>query len=236
MDNEMFEGNAEASAKTAAEPTSAQERLDAAHQALADAEQAVTRAREKVGEDLSDWLRAAATESLAQSNRDREQREIEVQLAAAEVAASVGKASPVMTEPAAKAGAGEGAPAPDPGQDGPALMFATSEQFLHHQLLPLYIRIIDSRNNTWCQQWFRHPEALSRVDALWRAWEHLRLDGKLGSSVWWKDHADPHMAVLLSQKGPFHECDLERHKDPAPIPCQTAPEGWFVEEGGIPFP
>nr|AXV46327.1 DUF4913 domain-containing protein [Arthrobacter sp.] len=122
------------------------------------------------------------------------------------------------------------------GQDGPQLLFGTSERFLHELLLPMYIRIIDSRNGTWCRKWFLHAEALSRVDALWRAWEHLRLDGKTGMSVWWKDHADPHMAVLLNQKGPFHACDLERHKDPDSLPCDTAPPGWFPEEGGIPFP
>ncbi|WP_372697705.1 DUF4913 domain-containing protein [Arthrobacter sp. JSM 101049] len=39
------------------------------------------------------------------------------------------------------------------------------------------------------------------MDALWRAWEHLRLDPTTGRSVWWKGHTDVHMAVLLSQKG-----------------------------------
>ncbi|WP_306914878.1 MULTISPECIES: DUF4913 domain-containing protein [unclassified Arthrobacter] len=45
--------------------------------------------------------------------------------------------------------------------------------------------------------WYFHPEAVSRVEALWRAWEHLRLDGATGISVWFKDHADHHMSVLL---------------------------------------
>lgn len=36
------------------------------------------------------------------------------------------------------------------------------------------------------------------MEALWRAWEHLRLDGATGISVWWKDHADHHMSVLLA--------------------------------------
>ncbi|RAX47794.1 DUF4913 domain-containing protein [Arthrobacter sp. AQ5-05] len=118
----------------------------------------------------------------------------------------------------------------------PGLVYATSEDFLVDQLLPMYIRIIDSRNGTWCRKWYLHAEALSRVDALWRAWEHFRLDGKTGMSVWWRDHADPHMAVLLNQKGPFHQCDLETHKDPEPLPCDTAPPGWFPKEGDIPFP
>lgn len=28
------------------------------------------------------------------------------------------------------------------------------------------------------------------MEALWRAWEHLRLDGATGISVWFKDHAE----------------------------------------------
>jgi len=44
---------------------------------------------------------------------------------------------------------------------------------------------------------------LQRLEALWRAWEHLRQDPALGMSVWWRDHADPHMAALLDPDGPF---------------------------------
>jgi hypothetical protein len=53
----------------------------------------------------------------------------------------------------------------------------------------------------WCLEWYFHPEAVSRVEALWRAWEHLRLDGATGISVWFKDHADHHMSVLLDPRG-----------------------------------
>ncbi|MEJ7784942.1 MAG: DUF4913 domain-containing protein [Solirubrobacteraceae bacterium] len=36
---------------------------------------------------------------------------------------------------------------------------------------------------------------MSRLEALWRSWEYLRLDGNLGISVWMRDHLDHHMAV-----------------------------------------
>jgi hypothetical protein len=32
----------------------------------------------------------------------------------------------------------------------------------------------------WAASWWEYPEALARIDALWRAWEHLRLDGATG--------------------------------------------------------
>ena len=202
------------------------QRLEAAHQELAGAEDAVALARARANERLTGWLAAAATESLAQAERARDRAVLEVEQAAEDVAAT--------TETASTAERPD--PADGAGQEGPQLVYTTSERFLHELLLPMHIRIIDARNGTWCRKWFLHAEALSRVDSLWRAWEHLRLDGKTGLSVWWKDHTDPHMAVLLNQKGPFHGCDLETHKDTDPLPCEMAPPGWFPEEGDIPFP
>lgn len=225
MDDQLLSGTTPTTQETPTGVSGAQGRLEAAHQALAEAEEAVVVARAKADENLTGWLAAAAGESLAQAERTRDRAVLDVEQAAEEVAAAVKSHAATTSE----AGTGTG-------QEGPQLVFATSERFLHELLLPMYIRIIDSRNGTWCRKWFLHAEALSRVDALWRAWEHLRLDGKTGMSVWWKDHADPHMAVLLSQKGPFHACDLETHKDPDPLLCDMAPPEWFPEEGDIPFP
>jgi len=46
---------------------------------------------------------------------------------------------------------------------------------------------------------------------MWRSWEHLRLDGNLGISVWMRDHLDHHMAVLLDADGPFKGCKPDQH-------------------------
>ncbi|MGJ3192225.1 DUF4913 domain-containing protein [Paenarthrobacter sp. FR1] len=60
---------------------------------------------------------------------------------------------------------------------------------------------------TWCPQWWKHAEAISRFESLWRAWEYLRLDGTTGMSVRWRDYADHHMNELLSSDGPFKGCN-----------------------------
>ena len=52
----------------------------------------------------------------------------------------------------------------------------------------------------WAARWRDYPEALARIDALWRAWEHLRLDEATGSSTWWIEHADHHMPILMSRR------------------------------------
>ena len=72
------------------------------------------------------------------------------------------------------------------------------------------------------------PEAVARLDALWRAWEHLRLDPATGMSVWFRDHADHHMTVLLSAAGPFQGCDGQHSTRPLePLKVTPAPEGMF---------
>ncbi|BAS18372.1 hypothetical protein AHiyo8_pI66760 (plasmid) [Arthrobacter sp. Hiyo8] len=108
------------------------------------------------------------------------------------------------------------APAERPAEEQkpPELVYGSAEEFLHEQLLPTYVRDVDGRAAKWCLEWYFHPEALSRVEALWRAWEHLRLDGATGISVWFKDHADHHMNVLLDPRGPFYKCDMQKHRDP----------------------
>lgn len=76
----------------------------------------------------------------------------------------------------------------------------------------------------WCAKWWAHPEALSRLYALWRAWETLRVsDPNTGMSIWWRDHLDPHLGALTAGYGPFTRCSPDRHYDPAPLPVQPVP-------------
>ena len=63
----------------------------------------------------------------------------------------------------------------------------------------------------WCGQWWRHPEALGRLEALWRAWESLRLDPLLGMGAWYRDHLDHQLPILTSSAGPFADCDPTQH-------------------------
>jgi len=111
----------------------------------------------------------------------------------------------------------------------PELMYGSAEDFLHEQLLPTYVREVDGRSARWCLEWFFHPEAVSRIEALWRAWEHLRLDGATGMSVWWRDHADHHMRVLLDPHGPFSRCDMKEHRELDELKPKRAPAGWFPD-------
>ena len=48
----------------------------------------------------------------------------------------------------------------------------------------------------WDPDWFENVEALDRLEALWRAWEHYRLEGMTGMAVFWNDQFDPTMREL----------------------------------------
>jgi hypothetical protein len=122
----------------------------------------------------------------------------------------------------------------DGGKDGdgrPELFYSSLEEFVREQLAPMYRRALDGTQRTWCPEWWRHAEAISRLEALWRAWEHLRLDPATGISVWFRDHADHHMAVLLDSEGPFKRCSVEKghgERQLEPLPLVDPPAGLFL--------
>ncbi len=110
---------------------------------------------------------------------------------------------------------------------GGVAVFATLQEWVEKWLLNVYRRSVDGHAMTWCREWWRHPEAYLRLDALWRAWEYLRKQPATGMAVWLRDYCDPHMAVLLSESGPFKGCEPERHSpyELAPLPT-LAPPAW----------
>lgn len=97
--------------------------------------------------------------------------------------------------------------------------FATFDAFLAW-LADVYRRPLDGGRYAWCPEWHRHPEAASRLQALWEALEALA-PRPAGRSTWWLQHADPTMAVLLDREGPFRAC-AHGHRDAAePLPLTS---------------
>lgn len=117
---------------------------------------------------------------------------------------------------------------PKDGEQKPSTIYGSAEEFLHDWLLPCYVRDVGGKRQTWCPRWFMHPEAVSRITAIWLAWENLRLEGATGMSVYWINHADPNMRMLMSLDGPFYNC-IGGHRPPPPIPYELAPTGWFPD-------
>lgn len=107
------------------------------------------------------------------------------------------------------------------------LTYPHAVAFFRDKLRNVYRRRLGdtATSSLWVEDWWQYPEALEVMDALWRAWEFLSLDPTTGLSVWWKDHARPHMTSLMSPgSSPFPrvvvrdvnvtETDLLPHLEP----------------------
>jgi hypothetical protein len=110
-----------------------------------------------------------------------------------------------------RASADEAAQAALQDAPGSGTYFPNVLAFVTEHLTPMYRRSLSGTDRTWCAEWWRHTEAVSRLEALWRSWEYLRLDPNLGISVWMRDHLDHHMAILLDADGPFKGCKPDQH-------------------------
>jgi hypothetical protein len=111
------------------------------------------------------------------------------------------------------------------------LVYTNPIEFFADLLAPSYVREVnEGAQLAWCPEWYKHPEALIRMEAIWRAWEHLRLEPALGISTWWLNHADPHMRTLMDTEGPFKKCAYDGHKPHTP---EKAALPHVVPEAGI---
>lgn len=133
--------------------------------------------------------------------------------------------APGRWEPSGDEAGGAGAGPPEPEERQPR--YPNLVTFVTDHLSPL-VRRRASGGRAWCGQWWRHPEAVERLTALWHAWETLRHEGGTAMSDWWVHHFDPHFAVLSdAERGPFQACARGGHSDQLKaLPNDPLPEEW----------
>ena len=104
------------------------------------------------------------------------------------------------------------------------LYYSNVDAFLHQFLLPSWRHTWAGAR--WCQEWYKHSEAVARLDALWRSYEAMRVGDPTGMAVWWRDFADPIMSSLTRENGTFAACDAERgvHAPMDMWPSKHAPD------------
>ena len=120
-------------------------------------------------------------------------------------------------------------PAPAPAGDAAFVpYFGSLEAWVVEVFTATYLRR-PTPTFRWCAQWWRHPEAIARLEALWRSWEALRLDPLLGIANWYANHLDQQLPILTGPAGPFADCDPTEHFDPPhpQLPHTPAPAGWW---------
>ncbi|MEU3457207.1 DUF4913 domain-containing protein [Micromonospora sp. NPDC006766] len=119
------------------------------------------------------------------------------------------------------------------GEDQPPL-YSTVEEWVTKYLLPTFPRPVGEVGLNrwhWCEQWWRHDEAVTRLTALWYCWEQARL--QMTGMLPWLRELDHQLPILCGDDGPFRNCaaggDLgeKRHRSSPEVPAQPAPENWW---------
>lgn len=122
----------------------------------------------------------------------------------------------------------------EPGADtAPKPLYNNVETWVNEWLSPLLRRQTNTKKSgvelAWCPQWWRHAEAIDRLESMWRAWEGARASEDPASTAhWWLTIADPMLAVLLdADTGPFSACRRAGHQELPALPLQEPPDGWW---------
>lgn len=137
---------------------------------------------------------------------DVEKLAVRIEELAAEVArlgSDLSDLASVLEPPAASAG--EGA---TPDVLAPA--YRSLDEWVDQYFLVVFARATGGELR-WCPEWRKHPEAVTRLEALWRSWETMRTDPNLGMASWLVSYLDPLLAALLARQGTFTSCTLQRH-------------------------
>ena len=106
--------------------------------------------------------------------------------------------------------------------------------------LPIFRRTLGGEYR-WCAQWWKHDEAVSRLKSLWHSWEVLRLQPGTGIGVWYRDHLDHQLPILMGARGPFYQCSETAHREPreaaaVPLPGERQDPGVAGEVRLLPRP
>lgn len=88
-------------------------------------------------------------------------------------------------------------------------VYSNLGQFVKEQIGNVITREIDGKEFCWCSQWWKHAEALQRLEGLWHSWEHARATGA-SMLDWWRDF-DYHFGELTSSQGVFKYCRDSEH-------------------------
>ncbi|GAB3868515.1 hypothetical protein GCM10028801_44560 [Nocardioides maradonensis] len=216
----------------------AQDAVDTAQDTLADLEGRIAVLEVKAAaieadEGKEEWQRAAAREELAKARRaftragrKLERAEHKLETAARRVDAETEALMRALSTPA------QPDPEPEPAR------FATVDLFVEKFVLPNWVHKYVAERVRWCDHWWEHAEAITRLEAIWEAFELMRLQPAPSFSTWLRDHFDVHMRTLTDPDGVFHKCDMKKvdpktgsgyHNAEPTWPSAPVPVGMFAE-------
>ena len=88
-------------------------------------------------------------------------------------------------------------------------MYTAVEDWVTDYFLPMFRRTLGGEYR-WCAQWWQHGEAISRLTALWHAWEVLRLQPGTGIATWYRDYLDQQLPILMGAARAFLPVQRDR--------------------------
>jgi hypothetical protein len=136
-----------------------------------------------------------------------------------ELSATVARLSAEVRDLSAVVSVSQDMAATDPDAAAPAPEYETLDEWVQEYFAPMFARPIGGELR-WCARWTEHAEAISRLEALWRSWEALRLDPALGMATWFSSYLDQQLPVLLGRSGPFSQCSADRHAHATALPLR----------------
>lgn len=182
--------------------------------------------RGEIAAEVSKALRArltrAAAEKVEEAISVSAEQAAEIDRIATEEA---GEQLAALTEGRAQTSAG------DDGAGTSEREFSSVFDWVREYLSMTYWReteTLESRHH-WCELWWEHPEALSRLAALWDLWEEVH--EQPGGMLRWWEKADQHLTKLLAADGPFISCSPGNHSAPNGVrclPCAEPPEDVLI--------
>jgi len=102
--------------------------------------------------------------------------------------------------------------------------FATLYTWVHIHVATITERKVSKSSGSesgvgvrWCTRWYDHDEAVSRLEALRRAWEEHVVKPGASMSTWYLTHYDPHITALTAPGGPFWQCSPGHHQPARPL-------------------
>ncbi|MEU6332787.1 DUF4913 domain-containing protein [Streptomyces sp. NPDC047049] len=108
-------------------------------------------------------------------------------------------------------------------EEKPKPAFPHAVAWVEQWFIPTFQRKTGPGSLRWCRLWWAHAEAMVRFEALWRSWEVLRLDVGTGMGVWFRDHCDSQLPLLLGPDGPFAQCTADKHEPVPALPTVPVP-------------
>jgi hypothetical protein len=90
----------------------------------------------------------------------------------------------------------------------PQPQFASVVDFVDGFIRPMYATTPNGQDQAnWARRWYTHPEAVARLDALWRCYEQKRQANPNGFlEEFLRVNADYHMRQLMAADGVFAQC------------------------------